>query len=461
MHRQARAASFDSATQLSGAVANFLSGRDTQLLGASRVALAPLLLGLNLLPPGARERFYAAGSGREARSAQAVAKLDGQRLARQALAPYPRRPYQIAAIGSTPGAAAHLCAALGAPLLPQTLLVPLRQRGVHPDDARTDLALSRQTVRSLLDGNPDLVVHQMRDPNADRLTLRYFTYLRIKRLNLGEAYERFLEENLSPGATLVVVDCRARWPTTTVGPRHVFQFGGMGGLETQGYRSQDARVANFLGRYGSTSLGWDPPAVDGCSPEAEWGFHPALAEDLASFARSRGLHIRRLVFEHPDDLSPLVADLYRWWYERRGLRTSRLVVESFILTDPWCTLRTASVPYWMTFNMQPSADRLLAYLERADPYDFIDLIPISNGVDAVGLVPIEGWERIAARARRRGRVVGTDPRRYPRDLSVFARYHDSLAEAPRHSVDLAPMSMAELDEFLEAHPSPLVSVIDE
>lgn len=266
MHRQARAASFDSATQLSGAVANFLSGRDTQLLGASRVALAPLLLGLNLLPPGARERFYAAGSGREARSAQAVAKLDGQRLARQALAPYPRRPYQIAAIGSTPGAAAHLCAALGAPLLPQTLLVPLRQRGVHPDDARTDLALSRQTVRSLLDGNPDLVVHQMRDPNADRLTLRYFAYLRIKRLNLGEAYERFLEENLSPGATLVVVDCRARWPTTTVGPRHVFQFGGMGGLETQGYRSQDARVANFLGRYGSTSLGWDPPRLTGAVP---------------------------------------------------------------------------------------------------------------------------------------------------------------------------------------------------
>jgi hypothetical protein len=50
------------------------------------------------------------------------------------------------------------------------------------------------------------------------------------------------------------------------------------------------------------------------------------------------------------------ADLYRQWYEERGLPTNRLLVESFILIEPWWALRTGSVAFWMVFNMEPSAD---------------------------------------------------------------------------------------------------------
>ena len=29
--------------------------------------------------------------------------------------------------------------------------------------------------------------------------------------------------------------------------------------------------------------------------------------------------MQRIVFEQPEAMSPLVADLYRWWYERLGV----------------------------------------------------------------------------------------------------------------------------------------------
>ena len=45
-----------------------------------------------------------------------------------------------------------------------------------------------------------------------------------------------------------------------------------------------------------------------------------------------------------EDPSPLVAELYRWWYRARGLAGHRLLVGCFILMDPWWTLRLGAVP---------------------------------------------------------------------------------------------------------------------
>lgn len=55
--------------------------------------------------------------------------------------------------------------------------------------------------------------------------------------------------------------------------------------------------------------------------------------------------MRRLIFTVPEDVSPLVADLYRWWYHARGVPGLRLLVDSFILMEPWWTPRTGSVPF--------------------------------------------------------------------------------------------------------------------
>jgi glycine hydroxymethyltransferase len=85
----------------------------------------------------------------------------------------------------------------------------------------------------------------------------------------------------------------------------------------------------------------------------------ALADGLAE----HGYRIRRLVFDEPMSISPLVADLYRWWYAQRRIPASRLFVESFAVVAPWWTLRTGSVPLWMTFNDENSLAGAHAYLD--------------------------------------------------------------------------------------------------
>ncbi len=157
--------------------------------------------------------------------------------------------------------------------------------------------------------------------------------------------------------------------------------------------------------------------------------------------------MRRICFEHADHLSGLVADLYRWWYARRGLPTNRMFVECFLLLDPWWVLRAGAVPYWMTFNSQAGADTLEAYLDAADPYHTIELTLVSNGVDAIGLAPVERWRRLLDRALVDGRFAGVDLARFPRDLGVFARYRDTLRAGRRWPVP-APLGLGELDDFL-------------
>jgi hypothetical protein len=86
-----------------------------------------------------------------------------------------------------PQAAVHLAAALGAPWLPQTFMVPVRNPGNDPDDPRRDLDWGRRPARALLDANPDVQVHHLHDPVQDRLMLEQMTYLRLKRLRFGPA----------------------------------------------------------------------------------------------------------------------------------------------------------------------------------------------------------------------------------------------------------------------------------
>jgi hypothetical protein len=199
----------------------------------------------------------------------------------------------------------------------------------------------------------------MHDPNQDRLMVQRMTYFRVKHLRLPEAYAQFLEETLEPGGTLFLVECGLRWPTTRVGERHLFQFGALGGATPAEYLHGGPRVEAYLRRYDSPRRRWDPPEPDGEHPEAEWGFEPALRADVEALARRRGWRLRRIVFDQPEDLSPLVADLHRWWYRRLGRPDGRLLVESFVLLDPYWALRTGAVPFWMVFNVEPSAAGLL------------------------------------------------------------------------------------------------------
>ncbi|MDB1089362.1 hypothetical protein PJ985_17500 [Streptomyces sp. ACA25] len=439
-------AGFDSASAMLRANAAFLRGEAFPALGESP-SLRPLVKATRVLPPALREKVFIASGATETISPRRVGRIDTEDISRWADEEYPRRRYPAVAVGSASGALTHLWTAMGIPWLPQTFFIPVRQH-VHPDDPAGAMIKGIEPGRDLLQANPDIQLHHMHDANQDRLMVRALTYFRIKRRTLGPGYERFLTERLEPGGTIVIPECTRSWGTTTLGPRHVFQHGAVGGATEEEFHHGGERVAEYLERYRSPVRRWYGPEPDSTSPESEWGFEPALREDIERFAQENGYRVRRVVHDEPDSPSPLVADLYRWWYARRGIESTRLFVASFIVMEPWWVLRTGSVPFWMTFNTDTSYRELENYLEERGPFDEILLTLFQNGVEAVGLPTVGDWRRLLGKARVSGSFAGLKAEDHPRDLAHYAGYDKALRKVPERHPMPDPLSLRELDEFL-------------
>lgn len=419
-------ADFDSASAMLRALACRLHGRPFASLGMPR-ALRPLAVAVNALPESLKTVVYAWSGWGEAVSPKRLGELRADEVSASLAGHYPRRRYPAVAVGSSNGALTHLFAALGIPWLPQTWLVPVRRPMADPDDPRASLEAARPWAEALLDANPELQLHHMHDANQDRLMIRHMTYFRVKRRTLGRANEGFLADALAPGGTILVVECGQSWPTTRVGPRHVFQHGGFGGATPEEYLLGGPRVAAFLESYGAKVRRWDSPEPDGESPEAEWGFEPALLDDVRRFAGERGLRVARLRFAGPQEPSRFVADLHRRWYRRLGLAEGGLVASSFVLMDPETTLRGRGVPFWAVFNTEPAADALAAYLDAGGPFDRLGIMLFAHGTRSVGLAPIARWRKLLGRARVEGRFLGVSEAAYPGDFATFARYQPAIA----------------------------------
>jgi hypothetical protein len=445
---------FDSSTVPLQMLASYLEGRDHQLFGGSPMGAAILSAMSHLVPPGMREHIYQLGGRKEAVSREELNAFDAEAAAQAIVDLYPPRRYPAIAIGSSNGAATHLCAALGIPWLPQNLLILAKGSELDPDQPRDILEKGRAIAEPLLANNPELTLHHMVDPSQDRLMSREALYFRVKRLRLGAAYERFIAERLAPGGTLLSIECGLKWPVKRVNERHVFQLGGVGGLEPREYVDGSPRVAAFLEAQGASLRSWDPAPPDEEQPEAEWGFAESLAGDMARFAEERGYGLRRVRFETPEDLSPFVANLYRWWYRKVGcgLDPERLIIESFFLIDPWHVLETASVPFWTVFNAESSARAVERYLDLSGGFDDIRAVVFSHGIESPGLAPMSLWLSLLGRARFDSGLLGVDPQQYPKDFQVFLRYHNALRRLPGRPHPAKPLTLRDLDAFLSSEP---------
>ena len=147
---------------------------------------------------------------------------------------YPKRRYPAILLGSSNGALTHLAAAMQVPWLPDTVLVPVARVG---DVDRPDHAMDfgRSVASALLDRNPDVALHHMHDQLQDALMAERMSYFRLKWRRLPAAYAAFVDNNLVPNGTVVVLHDHSAWPVTRIGPRHVFQAGGRGGTPPEGY----------------------------------------------------------------------------------------------------------------------------------------------------------------------------------------------------------------------------------
>ncbi|GAB4377496.1 MAG: hypothetical protein Kow00121_27050 [Elainellaceae cyanobacterium] len=438
----------DSATTMIRALGNYLNGKDLPSGGIFPPGKALGGEAMSQLPHPVVETASTWAGWLNASSPDVVDKVRVETMSRWVLSQYPRRRYPAAIIGSANGAAVHLGAALGIPWLPQTLLICL-QHADDPDEPKRVLEWAKEPAQRLLANNPDVCVYQMHDPNQDRVKVPRVAYFRLKQTRLGDRYKQFLIENLAPGATLLLMECQYTWLSTQVSDRHFFQFGGAGFLTPEDYFDHSEQVAEFLKRNGSSHQYWNPPAPDGRFPESEWGFDPALRDDVEAFAGEHGYRVRRVVFEAPQDLSPLVADLHRWWYGENGLPTNRLLSESFVYLQPWWVRRLGMVPFWAVFNDQRSAIGLERYLDQAKPYDEIYMNLFSNGIQGLGQASIERWRSILERAQRRGEFVGVNEDTYPGDLASFTRHYTELQKLDGNYSIPAPLTLNQLDRFLE------------
>ena len=443
---------FDSSVNGVRAVGSFLKGKDHagMSIGPSSRAAARLMTA----PPDQARAMIFRGMGLgQGVPLHKAREIDVDELDQWVVRQYGRGPFPAVVIGSTSGGAVHLAAALGAPFLPQTTLVVLRDLATHPDDAVGAMETLAPTSRMLAERNPRVSVYHMHDPAQDRPMLEAMAYMRLKRLALGPVYEDFLTERLAPGGSIVQVECTRDWRTRAVGERAYFQFGCLGGVPEEEYHHSGERIARYLAQEGSPVRRWDPPYANVRRPEAEWGWDPALGEDIGRLTDSRGFRLRRLRSAEPQEHSPLVAELHRWWYRRRGLPDSRLLVESYAQWDPWWTLRTGSVPLWSRFNMEPAYGELEHYLAGAVPYDHIHLNLFSQGIESPGVVPVERWEDLVQRhARRRAEIIGVDEEAYPLDAGSTARYQTAFADIPTRVPFPAPLSITDIDRFAAEVP---------
>ncbi|MBO8195268.1 hypothetical protein ITI46_26995 [Streptomyces oryzae] len=411
---------------------------------------ARLADGLARLPSGARRRAFVLAGQLQSTRPGLVSRLGAEDLARWTVSQYGPGPYPAVFVGSVSGAAVHLAAAMGAPVVPQTFLVPVRAR-LDPDQPHAALAAGRSLGRRMVHGNPELSLCHMHDPSQDRAMLVRFMYFRFKRLQLGEVLTRFLEERLAPGGRVFIVDCALRWPMTVLGDRQRFQFGALGGMPAHEYATGSGEIARHLAEQGSPVRRWEAPPTDATYPEAEWGYDDALTANLVALAARRGHPVRRITIGQPEHLSPLVAELHRWWLRRLGRPADRLLVESYNQWEPYWTLRLGAVPLWLQFTARSSYGLLERYLETsAAPYRRVDVNLFSNGLRSVGQVPAGHWDELAGRyGSEAGGTLGVDRQAFPEDIGSTLRWGPALAAQPERYPLPPLLTVDELDTFLD------------
>lgn len=442
------------------AIGSFLHGYDVASLSGSPM-LDRAMPAVNQSPRHLREWVYSIGGMTEAVSRKKMRRIGFDRIAAWLTELMPAQSYPAAFIGSSNGGLVHLAAALRVPWLPQTFLSPVRHFWSDPDDAKASFAWGCAVADDIVRNHPNLSVHHMHDPNQDRLMLKTMAYFRLKYTSLPLSYREFLSQSLPEGSTLFVDDCTQRWPVTRISDRSVFQFGAVGGADTQEYLHGGVRVREYLARYGIDRARWDPPEPNDTAPEAEWGFEPALIGELSALADTHRWRLIRIQFENPEALSWLAARTYEAWYRELGCTPDRLLVDSFVLLDPYRTIRLRAVPLWLLFGVERSAALLDEFLDCSGPFDEIGLMLFSHGTEGVGIASIDCWRSLLSLARRRGYFLGVDESRYPRDFATFTRFHDALARLGLPFELPAPLSLPRFEQLLrQLGPQFGINIVD-
>ena len=432
-------ASFDSASVLHAATVAALHGRPFPHLGNGPATAAAVRVAGELPWPILRT-FYTRIGASEGISVRRLGDIDMDAVAASFADAYPARRYPAIMIGSSSGAVAHLDAALQVPWLPDTVLIPVTHasRRDQPDDA---MAFGAAVAGPLLERNSQIALHHMHDPVQDPLMSRQMSYFRVKWTKVPHPYAAFIDAHLEPDGRLLLINDRSSWPVTRIGPRHVFQVGGQGGVEPE----------ELLRRPHT-------PAADEPAPEAEWGLPRQFIDDLVGRCSALGMPVAEIAYGHPQEAAGPVAEVLRRWFRQRGEGADRLVVPSFILGDPWTSINKALTPYWTFFSVQPALKALSDYLDHAEPFTDVHLFLFQHGVMSEGIATPDEFCAVARDHGARPHLEAVRRSKFPHDIGSLGRYGDVFARLPAAT---RPWAALEVDTALrDLRTQQVLTIID-
>lgn len=419
-------ATFDSASELHAALVAAHHHQPFPHLGNSEL-YARTIRAAGHLPWPILRSLYTRIGGAEGIDPHTLHDVDMDDVAGSFTSPFDAETYPAVMVGASNGAMMHLAAAMGAPWLPGTVLIPVHHVG---DGNRPDRALEfgREFGPQFLDANPQVRLHQMHDMAQDALMTTRMAYFRTKWMHLPPAYQMFLHHRLAPGAPVFLVDDHSSWPVTAAGPRHVFQTGGRGGLSPEEHLALP-----------------HAPAATTTAPEAEWGSDPSFSDAVASWCAAHQHPVIRVVLSGPQDASAAVADTIRAWTRARGGTADTVLVSSFVITDPWQTFTVGWVPFWTYFPVQEALHSFDNYLS-ATPYDQASVTMFQHGVESAGLASPADFERVARSHGTRSDLIAVNPDKSPHDIGSMTRYGPEL-----QAVSDARLRWELLDPLVAAH----------
>jgi hypothetical protein len=412
---------------------------------------------LNLFPPGVAQRVVRWQFSQSALAPERASQLNVDDLVRKRLRDYRglEGRYPVVVVGSAlAGAAAHIAAILGGPFLPQPFILGLR--GGSPDESvAPHFALTSSVAEIILERNPSLRAIAHFDPVHDGWLTRTVSHLRLKLIELPQAYRAFLRKHLAPGGTILYLDCRAEWLQFPLTKRFSYQIGGWGGIPASEYIAGSERIDQFLAAAGSMHRGgWRVPKIEPVwALESEWGSEPGLDQALQSFAKDNDFHFQPIQFGHPHEFSCLAFEAHKALLDQNQWTISGILIETFTQYDPYIVLQGGLLPLWLVFNTSDSLEFLQDTLKRIPsdiPIYFSGLATLSRTPD---MVPWKGW--VAALEGRPWVSVGAGPRRYPEDLVALFRWGERL-EKHLHVEATTSLPRLPLEDFLLLIPDQII-----
>jgi hypothetical protein len=390
-------------------------------------------------------------------------------LARQAVAHYEqtdgRVGYPAILIGAPNGGVAYLAALMGAAFLPAYFLLSFADR-TAPDDVASYHEHGASLINTILAANPDLVAINHYDPIHDRFLVEEVNHVRLKLLELPEAYRQFIANHLAPDGVIFYVDNSYQWRQYVIDDQHLFQVGGLGGFSEQTYLNGSETLDAWLADQKSDHRGgWQLPGYDLVeTPESEWGSLPPFREAVNDFADDAGYQFKAIHGEHPEDFSALAYTAYLWESRLHERTPNGVLVECFSQINPTAALRADLLPLWMPFNTEDS----LAYFTRMTPYLPknlpVALSLLANFTKTPDLPPARAWKEVGEKI---GPVhwIGVHPERYPMDIAAIFDYAPDLqqwvqahpGQEPRPH--LSPEELLDMMKYLNHHGSRLFTYL--